>query len=95
LTASLKNAALPHNIKPWMAKECRRLWVAMITSAENEGWASDISTSNLSKAGLGSPSVIRPVKIATIELERVFKKIGNISQREKKASKTALTKILV
>jgi mRNA interferase MazF len=43
------------------------LWVVMITSAQNKAWPKDITVSNLKRAGLPSPSVIRTVKIATIE----------------------------
>jgi mRNA interferase MazF len=43
------------------------LWVAMITSAENRRWADDFEITDLSEAGLPSPSVVRPAKIATIE----------------------------
>src|SRR6266542_1771811 len=44
------------------------LWVVMITSAENRPWPDDISLGGqYAEAGLPVPSVIRPVKIATIE----------------------------
>ena len=43
------------------------LWVVMITSAENRGWPGDVPVTNLAAAGLPVPSVIRTVKIATIE----------------------------
>ena len=43
------------------------LWVVMITSAENRGWAGDVTVTNLAAAGLPAPSVIRTTKIATIE----------------------------
>jgi mRNA interferase MazF len=43
------------------------LWVVMITSAQNSGWPKDVPVANLKQAGLPSPSVIRAVKIATIE----------------------------
>jgi mRNA interferase MazF len=43
------------------------LWVAMITSAENRGWPGDIAVSDLRRAGLPVPSVVRTAKIATIE----------------------------
>ena len=43
------------------------LWLAMITSAANRGWRSDVPISDLSTAGLPIPSIIRPAKIATIE----------------------------
>lgn len=44
------------------------LWVVMITSAENRGWAGDVAVRDLGRAGLPVPSVIRTAKIATIEL---------------------------
>lgn len=43
------------------------LWLAMITSAANRGWAGDVAVSDLRMAGLPVPSIIRPAKIATIE----------------------------
>ena len=43
------------------------LWVAMITSADNRRWADDQLIEDLAQAGLPSPSVVRPAKIATIE----------------------------
>jgi len=43
------------------------LWVLMITSAENRGWAGDVAIIDLDAAGLPAPSVIRTAKIATIE----------------------------
>jgi len=43
------------------------LWVVMITSAENRGWAGDVEVRDLARAGLPVPSVIRTAKIATIE----------------------------
>lgn len=43
------------------------LWVIMITSAENRGWEGDIPVNDLALAGLPAPSVIRCVKIATID----------------------------
>src|SRR5271165_6510511 len=45
----------------------RLVWVVMITSAENRGWASDVAITNLAHAGLPAPSVIRVAKIATID----------------------------
>jgi mRNA interferase MazF len=43
-------------------------WAAMITSAENRRWPTDIAISNLEQAGLPAPSVIRTAKLATIEV---------------------------
>lgn len=41
------------------------LWVVMITSAANRPWSGDVPVPD--QAGLPAPSVVRPVKIATIE----------------------------
>lgn len=41
------------------------LWVVMITSAENRPWPGDVPVPD--QVGLPAPSVVRPVKIATIE----------------------------
>ncbi len=62
------------------------LWVVMITSAQNRAWPKDITVSNLKQAGLPSPSVIRTVKIATIEAVDTSK-IGSISPSQLKAVK--------
>ena len=44
------------------------LWVVMITSADNRPWPGDLTLGNrYAEAGLPSPSVIRPCKMATIE----------------------------
>jgi mRNA interferase MazF len=42
------------------------LWVLMITSAENRRWADDIPL-DAADAGLPVPSLIRTVKVATID----------------------------
>ena len=45
------------------------LWVVMITSAENRRWPDDVDlTERYLEVGLPAPSLIRPSKIATIEL---------------------------
>lgn len=50
-------------------------WVAMITSAENEPWASDVRVPVSAKTGLNKASVIRPAKLATLDAATV-EKIG-------------------
>lgn len=62
------------------------LWVVMITSAQNRVWPKDIAVSNLKRAGLPSPSVIRAAKIATIESADASK-IGSISPSQLKEVK--------
>ncbi len=54
------------------------LWVAMITSAQNRAWPKDVPVTDLKRAGLPAPSVIRAVKIATIEASDASK-IGSLS----------------
>ena len=52
------------------------VWVMMITSAENRSWDDDIPFGErFAAAGLPAPSVIHPVKLATVEA-RHAEKIG-------------------
>ena len=53
------------------------LWVLMVTSAGNRGWPGDVAISDLAEAGLPAPSIVRPVKIATIE-GRDAERIGRL-----------------
>jgi mRNA interferase MazF len=46
------------------------LWVAMITSAGGRAWPGDLEVKDLTLAGLPAPSIIRTLKVATIEAER-------------------------
>lgn len=46
-------------------------WVVMVTSLTNRRWPNDIEIEDRALAGLPRPSVIRPVKIATVELQLV------------------------
>ena len=69
------------------------LWVAMITSASNRAWPADVKVSNLNKAGLPYPSVIRSAKIATIEASDAAK-IGSVSPARLKQVKEWITKEL-
>jgi mRNA interferase MazF len=56
------------------------IWLAMITSAENEPWPSDIAITDLKRAGLPAPSVVRPAKIACIEPNRIDRRIGRLDK---------------
>ncbi len=57
----------------------RLLWVAMITSAENRASAEDVPFgATYADAGLPAPSLIRPCKLATIEIGHV-EKIGRVN----------------
>jgi mRNA interferase MazF len=56
------------------------VWVAMITSAENQSWSSDVAITDLKRAGLPAPSVVRSAKIACIEPGRVDRRIGRLDK---------------
>ena len=56
------------------------VWVAMITSAKNEPWPSDIAIADLKRAGLPAPSLVRPAKIACIEPSRIDRRIERIDE---------------
>ena len=58
------------------------LWVAMITSAANESWTCDVPITDLRRAGLPAPSVVRPAKIACIEPGRILRRAGMLDARQ-------------
>jgi mRNA interferase MazF len=60
------------------------LWVAMITSAANAGWACDVPIGDLKLAGLPAASVVRPAKIACIEPARVLRAAGALTAADAK-----------
>jgi mRNA interferase MazF len=69
------------------------IWVAMITSASNKSWPSDIDLP-LASTGLSAPSRVRIAKIATIDAARVLRKAGKIDQKTSKAVAKHLAEIL-
>jgi mRNA interferase MazF len=56
------------------------VWLAMITSAENERWPSDVPIVDLKRSGLPAPSVVRLAKIACIEPTRIDRRIGRLDK---------------
>ena len=58
------------------------VWLAMVTSADNRGWDCDVAVSDLRSAGLPSASLVRPVKIATVDADRVLRRIGRLAQKD-------------
>jgi mRNA interferase MazF len=56
------------------------VWVAMITSADNEAWSSDVAITDLKRAGLPAPSVVRVAKIACIEPGRIDRRVGRLDK---------------
>ena len=61
------------------------VWVAMITSADNEPWPSDIPIMDLKRTGLPAPSVVRPAKIACIEPGRIGRRLGRLDKATARA----------
>ena len=56
------------------------IWVAMITSTENERWPSDVAITDHARAGLPAPSVVRPAKIACIDPDRIDRRVGRLDK---------------
>jgi len=58
------------------------IWLAMITSADNDAWSSDVAITDLDRAGLPAASVVRPAKIACIEPNRIDRRIGRLDKAQ-------------
>jgi mRNA interferase MazF len=58
------------------------IWLVMITSAKNSGGHFDQPIDDLARAGLTSPSVIRPIKIACLEPSRILRRLGEVAEPE-------------
>jgi mRNA interferase MazF len=69
-------------------------WLAMITSAANARWDCDVDIADLKTAALPAPSRIRPVKIATVDVARIVRRIGHLSAADIKALKKKLISFL-
>lgn len=61
------------------------IWVAMITSADNAPWSCDVAVTDLARAGLPAPSVVRTAKIACIEPARIERHAGRLDKVTAKA----------
>jgi mRNA interferase MazF len=57
------------------------VWVAMITSAENERWSCDVAIRDAVRAGLPAPSVVRPAKLACIDPARILRRAGKLDRK--------------
>ena len=68
--------------KPAFQAQTGLVWVAMITSAKNANWPDDRMIANHAASGLPAPSVIRPVKIATIDAGRILAHLGKLDQNQ-------------
>jgi mRNA interferase MazF len=72
--------------RPAMVISSRRLdrygfvWLAMVTSADNEAWPCDVAIADLDRAGLPAPSVVRPAKIACVDPARIERRAGRLDK---------------
>lgn len=78
---------------PALAQEHGIVWVVMVTSAANAGWSGDVGISDLDGSGLKSPSVVRPAKIATVDLTRVLRIVGRLHAEDSAALAAELRSI--
>ncbi|MDB5505660.1 MAG: growth inhibitor PemK [Devosia sp.] len=70
------------------------LWVLMITSIENRPWPGDIAIPvSLELTGLAAPSIVRTLKLATIEAGTA-ETIGRLDDTTLAAVRTQLTRAL-
>jgi len=67
-----------------LARRHGLLWVLMITSSSNGGWEGDVELSDLGLAGLGSASVVRTAKVATIDQKDAIR-IGELAAADRPA----------
>ena len=79
---------------PDLARAHGLVWLAMVTSATNRRWDSDVTVSDLTMTGLPAPSLVRPAKIATVDGERILRKLGKLPARDARAVATQLKKFL-
>jgi len=80
--------------KPALERTHGLVWVAMITSDRGAPRADDILISNIARAGLPAPSLVRPVKLATIEPARVLRVAGALAKGDLAAVLSAIQKFI-
>ncbi len=66
------------------------VWLVMITGAAKERRDGDVTIRDLAGAGLPGPSMVRTVKIATVEPEHILRRIGKLGRAERTAVKKAM-----
>jgi mRNA interferase MazF len=66
------------------------LWLAMITGAGKAARTGDLLIHDLASAGLPGASMVRTSKLATVEPERILRRIGSLANRERPAIRSAI-----
>ena len=72
----------------------RQTILAMITTAESADWPSDILIQDWKAAGLSVACTVR-LKLFTLDNGLVVRRLGKLSERDRRAAKRALGKFLV
>ena len=67
---------------------------AMITSAKNSSWASDIAITDTPSAGLNNDSIVR-LKIFTLENQFIIRCIGALCNKDLAAVNQELNKVIL
>jgi mRNA interferase MazF len=80
--------------QPALEKAHALTWLLMITSRDNRGWAGDVEITDAGNAGLPAPSIVRPAKIATVDTERIVRRLGRLSSPDRCAVLGALQQYL-
>lgn len=80
--------------RPSLERAHGLVWVVMITSDRGSRLADDVSISDLTKAGLPAPSLVRPTKFATIEPARVLRVAGSLTRTDLRSVLAAIAKHL-
>jgi mRNA interferase MazF len=80
--------------KPALESAHGLVWVAMITSDRGARRADDVAISNMARAGLPAPSLVRPVKLATIEPARVLRVAGALVRADLAAVLRAIQRFI-
>jgi mRNA interferase MazF len=68
---------------PRLHQRTRMYYVAMVTNARHEPWDGDVPISNLKRAGLPVPSIVRPAKLATIDESAMERAIGSLPAKDR------------
>lgn len=79
---------------PGLERQHGLVWLAMVTSAGNRRWDTDIAVSDLALTGLPAPSLVRPAKIATVDGDRILRRIGKLPPKDARAVAAQIKKFL-
>lgn len=68
--------------KPALERKHGLIWVAMVTSDRGGVRSDDVAISDLERTGLPAASLVRTIKLATIEPARVIRTAGALAKRD-------------